>query len=59
MLDRRLFLNAVEELDTRPTHESCVVLNLSPHSLRRKTNKPNALYGDTPAEPLREWNRQP
>ena len=41
--------------------DSCIFCGpnfLSP-SLRINRNKSNALYGDEPAEPPREWNNQP
>ena len=41
--------------------DACIIRGpkFLPPSLRRKTNQFNALHGDKPKEPPREWNRQP
>ena len=41
--------------------DACIICGpkLLPPSLRRKTNQFNALHGDEPNKPQREWNSQP
>ena len=41
--------------------DTCIIRGLKflPSSLRRKMNYSNALHGDEPKEPPREWNSQP
>ena len=59
--DKRVFVNAVEELDTKLMPASSVVQNSSHKVLevRRNMNQLNALHGDVPNEPHRSRTAKP